>query len=108
MTKLASEGGSDVTAAGDLMGAVAEWASDWADEFDQTWTPEMLEGWVGKTVRATKETPEGPKGFTKTIVGFSQDVLMVSGRKVYRSSFITADGAQVALFTDMRVEEHQE
>lgn len=92
----------------DQLEVVAGWASDWADEFDQSWTPEILRQWVGKTVSAYKETEDGPKGFTKTVVGYSQDVLFVADRQVVRSSFITADGVQVALFTDMRVEEHEE
>ncbi len=86
--------------------AMIEWASEWADKFDQSWTPERLSEMVGKTVKA--ETPDGTHGFVKTVVGYSRDVLVIEGREVYRSSFTTADGAAVALFTDMRVEEEQE
>ena len=87
---------------------VRGWASDWADTFDQTWTPELLRQWVGKTVKAEGVVGEERKGFVKTIVGYSVDTLVIEDRAVIRASFITSEGTQVALFTDMRVEEHEE
>lgn len=103
-----SDATEEIVRPGDNVELVLEWAADWADTFDQSWDEAALAGFVGKTVVATDADPEGTRGFTKTIVGYSRDVLLVGDREVFRSSFITAEGTQVALFTDMRVEEFSE
>lgn len=84
-----------------------QWASDWADAFDQDWDEEKLAAWVGKRVEA--HTPDSSKGFVATIVGFSRDCIPTEeGRKVFRNSFLTDEGLQVALYTSMVVEEAKE
>jgi ribosome maturation factor RimP len=91
------------------MEAIEVWAGDWADQFDQGWTDESLAEWVGKRVKV--RTPDGvepARGVEATIVGFSKDTIILNGNSVFRFSFITDQGAQVALFDQMQVEETEE
>lgn len=87
---------------------VREWAGDWSDTFDQDWDEAKLASWVGKKVVARGGTDEDPRGFTGVIVGYSRDTLYVDDRQVFRNSFITSEGLQVALFAKMQVEEANE
>lgn len=92
--------------------AIRDWASDWADKYDQSWSPERLAEWVGKRVEANADTDDGPKGFEATIIGYSADVISYRPDDdsevravVYRYSFLTDEGLQLAIFSGMEVKE---
>lgn len=96
---------------------VREWAADWADKFDQSWTVEKLSELVGKRIKAEKEATDEdpPRGFVGVIVGYSVDTLVFRAddeggddEYVYRYSLITAEGAQCGLFSGMEVTEAPE
>jgi hypothetical protein len=96
---------------------VRTWAAEWADRFDQDWSVEKLESFGGKKVKAEKPATEdeGPRGFEGTVVGYSIDKLVypleddgTETTSVYRYSFILATGAQVAILSEMVVEEVSE
>ena len=91
-----------------------EWASQWADTFDQDWNVEKLASFVGKKIRGERpprSEDEGPKGFVGGVVGYSIDTILypVEGAEdyetVYRHSFILDTGSQVGIFTGMTIEE---
>lgn len=86
------------------MSSTEEWASDWANTFAQDWDSQRLESYVGKTIKAT--TPDGSRGFSATVVGYSTDTIVLGeGRKAYRHSFLTTEGLQVSIYSEMQVEE---
>lgn len=94
--------------------SIREWADDWASKFSQDFTEERLRSIVGKRVMALGPEPtqeeinEGAKqkGFRdKVIIGFSIDTIPTDEADVHRFSVITQDGLQVALVTNMVVEE---
>lgn len=94
---------------------IVQWASDWADAYEQDWTEEKLREWMGKVVliqsppRTEEEEDEQPEGHKATVhvVGFSVDTLVVPTVEgeddeaipdVHRFSFLTSDGLQIPLF----------
>lgn len=92
--------------------ALATWAAEWADKFDQDYNETNLRALVGENVQGLKpaETEEeGPKGFKGKVVGFSIDTLCFTpeGQEepltAHRYSLILAQGMQVALLSGMEV-----
>lgn len=93
---------------------VRQWAADWADAFDQSWSQEKLEALVGKRVKAEKPATEdeGPRGFKDgVVVGYSIDKLVFTPedgaetQTVFRYSLVLANGMQTWLLSEMVVEE---
>lgn len=92
--------------------ATREWASDWADKFDQEWNQARLDPFVGKHVSASVTTSDGPKGFENLlIVGYSEDRVFYRAEEgaelqfAKRCSFLTEDGKQLPIFAGMDVVE---
>lgn len=88
--------------------AVRAWAQEWADQYNQTWTDELMTPYVGKTVQGVGMDVDGnPRGFTGKVVGYSRDSIFFpldehdSLTAAYRSSFLLATGVQVPIFADM-------
>lgn len=96
--------------------AIRTWAAEWADAFDQSWTAEKLEELGGKRIKGEKAATadEGPKGFVGLVVGYSVDTLNfipeegAEAEVVRRFSLILDNGTQVALLSEMTVEEVDE
>lgn len=89
-----------------------EWASEWADRFDQSWDAARLGDLVGALVSGRVDTAEGPKGFESVVVvGYSIDTLVFSPEEgaetetVTRASLLTADGKQLSILSGMQVVE---
>lgn len=95
-----------------------EWASDWADKYEQSWTPARLSEFVGKNVSGITPQVDGEeqRGFKSAfIVGYSVDTVVFQvddesdeTAEAYRFSLLTSDGKQVALLASMEVSEDEE
>lgn len=90
--------------------AVREWASDWADKFDQDWDETRLHALVGKVVSARVETEDGPKGFSDVlVVGHSIDTIVYEiedggpEMTAHRFSLLSNDGKQLPIFAGMEI-----
>lgn len=98
--------------------AVREWASDWADKFEQDWDEERCIALLGKRVDALRpavDEMDGPKGFRARIVGYTIDTLTCLAEDdaeerdlVKRYSLITAEGAQTPILAGMTITEIEE
>jgi hypothetical protein len=98
--------------------AVRDWASEWADRYDQTQDEEKIKAWVGKTVKVTREpdhTEDSDKigEFLFNIVGygiralsFQPDEESPERQYVHEYSLLTDTGLQVPINATMTVEEH--
>lgn len=94
--------------------AIRDWASDWADKYDQSWTTESLSSYIGKVVDAKTDPDDtgAVNGFVARVVGYSADVLSYQPDPeseeravVYRYSFLSDEGLQLALLAGMVVSE---
>lgn len=95
-----------------------EWASDWADKFDQSWTPARLSELVGKTVKGERPVEDGEeqRGFRSAfVVGYSVDTLVFqpddddeATSEVYRYSLIVDGEKQFPLLAGLEITEVEE
>lgn len=91
---------------------VRQWAAEWGDTFEQEWTDESLNEWVGKTVKTTAEVNGEPKGGTYTIIGYGRETLCFEASDedgerstVNRYMFMTREGFGVPIFARTVIEE---
>lgn len=103
---------SATTPVSETSNAVREWASDWADKFDQDWGDDKLAALVGKNVSGRVDTSEGPKGFENVlVVGHSIDTIIYEiedgGEEMtaHRFSLLTSEGKQLPIFAGMEIVE---
>lgn len=92
--------------------AVLQWASDWADEFDQGYDEEKLRAMVGNKIRVThpvdEEDSEDARVVEVDIVGFCIDTIVTDEADVHRFSVISSTGLQVMLKAGLSLEHLKE
>lgn len=96
--------------------AAREWASSWADVYDQEIDEEGVSFFVGNVVNTRAVVDEEPKGFDgKLVIGYSFDRLTFPltdeeteplewTGKFQRCSLVLADGVSCPIFASMTIE----